>query len=80
MQTRERVGGDIETLAELLRLRDELDNVIEGTVARLRSEEGGSHSWAEIAERLGVTRSAVQQRWRHVGGARKRGGQPAELR
>jgi hypothetical protein len=80
MSARTRVGGDIEALAELVQLQKDLDGYIDQAVGNLRSEEGGSHSWQEIGRRLGVTRSAAQQRWAHVGGARKPGGQPGDLR
>lgn len=76
-----RVGaGDIAALPELVALRDELDGFIEDAVRDLRSEAGGSHSWAELGDVLGVTRTAAQKRWGHVGGARKVGGQPGNLR
>jgi DNA-directed RNA polymerase specialized sigma24 family protein len=56
-----RVGaGDVEALASLVALSLELDQSVRQAVAGLR--EFG-YSWAEIADRLNVTKQAVQQRW-----------------
>lgn len=56
-----RVGaGDVEALAPMLDLSRSLDQAISTAVLGLR--EFG-YSWAEIANRLGVTRQAAQQRW-----------------
>jgi hypothetical protein len=56
-----RVGhANPEDLAELARVRDELDAVIDGAVAALRAQ---GYSWAAIAAPLGVTRQAAQQRF-----------------
>jgi hypothetical protein len=77
-----RVGaGDIAALPELVALRDELDAVIGESVAALRSEPH-CYSWQEIADRLGVSRQAAQQRWGHLEtiGHRRSGGQPSSLR
>ena len=53
-------GGDVEALALMLGLADEVDAAIAGAVTGLR--ECG-YSWAEIGSRLGITRQAAQQRW-----------------
>jgi hypothetical protein len=53
-------GGDVEGLADLLALRDELDAATQAAVDGLR---GFGYSWGEIASRLGTTRQAAQQRW-----------------
>jgi len=53
-------GGDVEGLAELLSLADELDAATRAAVEGLR---GFGYSWGEIASRLGTTRQAAQQRW-----------------
>jgi hypothetical protein len=53
-------GGDVEALALILGLADEIDAAITEAVKGLR-ERG--YSWAEIGSRLGVTRQAAQQRW-----------------
>ena len=56
-----RVGeGDVEALALMLGLADELDTAIAEAVKGLR---GCGYSWAEIGVRLGITRQAAQQRW-----------------
>jgi hypothetical protein len=53
-------GGDIEALATMTVLADDLDQAINEAVTGLR--EFG-YSWAEIARPLGITRQAAQQRW-----------------
>jgi hypothetical protein len=53
-------AGDVEGLAELLALADELDAATRTAVEGLRRF---GYSWAEIASRLGTTRQAAQQRW-----------------
>ncbi len=73
--------GDIEALAVLQRLADQLPGLMTDAVAGLRSEDGGCHSWTEIGGALGVGRSAAQERFAKAGaGARRVGGQPAHLR
>ena len=52
--------GDVDALADLLRLGDEVDAATQTAVTGLRSF---GYSWAEIAARLGTTRQAAQQRW-----------------
>jgi hypothetical protein len=55
--------NDVDALADMTGLATELDELISRAVAGLR---GPGYSWAEIAARLGVTRQAAQQRWRHA--------------
>jgi hypothetical protein len=56
-----RVGdGDVEALALMLGLAEEIDTAIAEAVKGLR---GCGYSWAEIGSRLGITRQAAQQRW-----------------
>jgi hypothetical protein len=56
-----RVGdGDVETLALMLGLAEEIDTAIAEAVKGLRAH---GYSWAEISSRLGITRQAAQQRW-----------------
>ena len=52
--------GDVDALADLLRLGDEVDTATQTAVTGLRDF---GYSWAEIATRLGTTRQAAQQRW-----------------
>ncbi len=52
--------GDIESLALLTHLADDVDSAIGAAVTGLR---GSGYSWADIGSRLGVTRQAAQQRW-----------------
>lgn len=66
----------LSSLALISRLHE---SVIEDLVAYLRSEEGGSASWSEIGEALGITRQSAQGRFGGAG-ARTPGGQPAHLR
>jgi CRP-like cAMP-binding protein len=75
-----RVGGDLDALGDLARLRAEVDGAITDAVARLRNDAHQPASWQEIADQLGVTRSAASDRYGKVGGARAAGGQPAHLR
>ena len=57
-----RVGqaGDVAELAGLAELAAELDRVTAQAVAGLRAH---GYSWAEIAEPLGVGRTAAHKRW-----------------
>jgi len=56
-----RVGdGDVEALALMLGLAEDVDAAIAVAVKGLR-ERGDS--WAEIGSRLGITRQAAHQRW-----------------
>ena len=56
-----RVGdGDVEALALMVGLADEIDTAIAEAVKGLRAR---GYSWAEIGSRLGITRQAAQQRW-----------------
>jgi hypothetical protein len=72
-------GGDLDALGDLARLRDEIDGHLADVIAMLRHEPW-SYSWREIAEALGISRQAAQQRFRQAGGARRPGGQPGNLR
>jgi hypothetical protein len=63
--TRRVTAGDIDALAGMAALADELDIAIHHAVTGLRARHG--YSWADIAARLGISRQAAQQRW---------GGQP----
>lgn len=53
-------AGDIDALADMLRLADELDTTIEQAVISLHQI---GYTWTEIAARLGVTRQAAFKRW-----------------
>jgi hypothetical protein len=56
-----RVGdGDVEALAPMLGLAEEIDTAIAEAVKSLRA---CGYSWAEIGSRLGISRQAAQQRW-----------------
>jgi hypothetical protein len=56
-----RVGdGDVEALAFMLGLAEEIDAAIAQAVNGLRA---CGYSWAEIGSRLGISRQAAQQRW-----------------
>jgi len=55
-------AGDVEALRSLSLLSAELDAVTRVAVAGLR-QEPHAYSWAEIADRLGTTRQAVQMRY-----------------
>jgi hypothetical protein len=53
-------AGDVERLRDLVALAEEVDHATTVAVAGLRRV---GYSWAEIANRLGITRQAAQQRW-----------------
>jgi hypothetical protein len=53
-------GGDVDALADLLTLAQEIDRAVHTAVTGLRAF---GYSWAEIAARLDITRQAAQQRW-----------------
>ena len=53
--------------------------VVDTMVDTCRAEPWAA-SWAEIGEKTGMTRQAAQQRWGALGGARRPGGQPSNLR
>jgi len=53
-------AADVEDLAELLAVRDAVDEAITRAVAGLRA---AGRSWGEIAHATGTTRQAAQQRW-----------------
>jgi hypothetical protein len=56
-----RVGdGDVEALALMLGLAEEIDAAIAEAVKGLRA---CGYSWPEIGSRLSITRQAAQQRW-----------------
>ena len=55
-------AGDVEALTLMLGLSGQIDDAIGQAVSGLR---GSGYSWAEIGNRLGITRQAAQQRWGH---------------
>jgi hypothetical protein len=54
-------AGDIEAIADMAALADEIIAATQGAISSLRATHG--YSWADIARRLGITRQAAQQRW-----------------
>ena len=53
-------SGDVEALRDMVALSALLDEAIDEAVTGLR---GHHYSWAEIADRLGISRQAAHQRW-----------------
>jgi hypothetical protein len=53
-------AGDIEAVADMTALADEISTAIHDAITDLR---GHGYSWADIACRLNITRQAAQQRW-----------------
>jgi hypothetical protein len=53
-------AGDIDAITGMARLADELDAAIRHAITGLRKR---GYSWADIGNRLGITRQAAQQRW-----------------
>jgi hypothetical protein len=56
--------GDVELLAQMIGLADDIHDAIAQAVTGLRD---AGYSWAEIGSRLGITRQAAQQRWGRPG-------------
>jgi hypothetical protein len=52
--------GDVEALRDLVGLSADLDTALVNAVTGLRAF---GYSWAEIGDRLGISRQAAQQRW-----------------
>ena len=52
--------GDVEALDDLVNLSATIDTAITEAVIGLRQF---GYSWAEIGQRLGISRQAAQQRW-----------------
>jgi hypothetical protein len=52
--------GDVEALTDMVALASVLDDAISDAVTGLRTH---GYSWADIANRLGITRQAAHQRW-----------------
>jgi hypothetical protein len=57
-------AGDVEGLADLLVLAHDLDIHISQAVDGLRAF---GYSWAQIADRIGITRQAAHKRWGQAG-------------
>jgi hypothetical protein len=53
-------GGDIEAVADMTAIADEIGTAIQDAITGLRRN---GYSWADIALRLNITRQAAQQRW-----------------
>lgn len=53
-------SGDVEALTDMVGLSSLLDDAIGDAVTGLRAY---GYSWAEIGQRLGISRQAAQQRW-----------------
>lgn len=69
----------IDTLHSIATVQRVLDDTTIELVRHLRTAAGGAHSWSQIGEVLGISRQAAQMKFGGEG-ARKPGGQPAELR
>jgi hypothetical protein len=67
-------------LADLVAIRDYIEVVISAGVASCRQRQDPPASWADIAEVTHLSRSAAQERWRYLAGARRPGGQRADWR
>jgi hypothetical protein len=53
-------AGDIEAVADMTAIADEIGTAIQDAITGLRTS---GYSWADIALRLNITRQAAQQRW-----------------
>jgi len=74
------VHADIDALAELFALRADLDEQITTAVAAVRHDPETPASWSDIGRAAGIDRSDAYRKFGHVGGARRPGGQPGNLR
>lgn len=52
-------GADVELLTDMLTLQRDYESAVVEAVAGLRKE----YSWAEIAQRAGITRQSAHERW-----------------
>lgn len=59
--TRRVIAEDPSTLAELVAIQKELNDLIAVAARKLHDEH--EYSWGDIAYELGITRQAAQQRW-----------------
>jgi hypothetical protein len=73
-------AGDLQTLADFVQVRDHMSLALDIAVAAQRNHPTNPASWVGIAKATGLSRSAAQERWGSLGGARRRGGQPSHLR
>ncbi|WP_460498509.1 hypothetical protein [Glycomyces tarimensis] len=62
-------SGDVDALPELIELSASLDEAIGEAVQGLRAF---GYSWTEIADRVGMSRQAAQQRWGKTAPPRQR--------
>jgi hypothetical protein len=53
----------IDSLASMAQVQRLHDEVIQELVTFLRSEQGGSHSWTDIGNALGIKRQSAQERF-----------------
>ena len=53
-------AGDIDAIADMTRLADDLDQAFRQAITGLRS---CGYSWADIGTRLGITRQSAWERW-----------------
>ena len=53
-------AGDIEAVADMTAIADEIHTAIQDAITGLHAT---GYSWADIAVRLNITRQAAQQRW-----------------
>ena len=58
-----RAATDIESLTELAKLRDELDEQLNRAILACHAE---GYSYNEIGDRMGVTRQAIYQRLNRI--------------
>lgn len=72
--------ADLEALAQMVQLRDELEGSILEAIKGLRWDDQMPASWQDIGEACGTTRQAAQRRYGAVGGARRAGGQRSDWR
>jgi DNA-directed RNA polymerase specialized sigma24 family protein len=63
-----RAAGDVEMLPALRQVQLDVDALMYQAVTACRAE---GYSWTEIANRLGVSKQAAQQRYGHNGNGAK---------
>ena len=69
----------VAALAHVWKVHQISGRVVDAVVDICRAEPWAA-SWADIGRATNMTRQSAQERWSRLGGARRPGGQPSNLR